>query len=118
VNGCVDHAAAPRTRNGCTGGASKMTAKTTDLSGDNELPELLEERERLRLRIATDQARFAEIRNLLVVKLGEADEAELPGWVITRKVKLRQAHEVSEKEITYISARRVSHRADNPWGAP
>jgi hypothetical protein len=78
-----------------------------DLSGDNELPEVLEERERLRLRIAVDQARFAEIRNLLMVKLGDADSAFLAGWTITREVKLRRAHEVPEKEITYVKASRV-----------
>jgi len=50
---------------------------------------------------------------VLLVKLSNAEVGHLPGWIITREVKLREAYEVAEKEITYITAKRT----DPPWPA-
>lgn len=60
-----------------------------DLSGDNMLPAILDERAALKAEIASKEARVSEIDTEIKSKLGEAAEAKLPGWKLTHKSQRR-----------------------------
>lgn len=70
--------------------------KVLDLSGDNQLAVLLPHREALREMIAIDQQKLAEMDTEIKAKLGEAEQAVLPGWKITWKTQQRKAYTVAE----------------------
>ena len=65
-----------------------------DLSGDNRLPAILDERASLRRSIAATKRRIAEIDGELGRKLGSADRAILPGWTILRAIHERAGYSV------------------------
>jgi hypothetical protein len=81
-----------------------------DLSADNELPELLEERELLRRRMADDKARLVAINETLAAKLGDALRGQLPGWEIWRVIAEHRAYRVPEGIWRYIKAKRTHER--------
>lgn len=60
-----------------------------DLTGDNRLPELLEERAVARAALKEREERVDAIDAEIKAKLGEAAEARLPGWRITWKSQHR-----------------------------
>jgi predicted phage-related endonuclease len=72
----------------------EIPAKTIDLTGDNMLPVLLAEREKLKDDVTTAQQRLIEIDNELKAKMGDAAVATLDGWVITYKTRDRRAFTV------------------------
>lgn len=55
-----------------------------DLSGDNMLPVILQERAELKERIKADSARVAEIDAEIIAKIGEHERGFVPGWSIKR----------------------------------
>jgi hypothetical protein len=81
-----------------------------DLTGDNELPQLLEEREELQRRMAADRERLEEIKRLLEAKLGEASRGVLPGWSLFWVTRSRRAYSVDEGTYRFIWAERVTTR--------
>jgi hypothetical protein len=87
--------------------AVRERSRVRDLSGNNRLPRVLEERDDLCWRMADDKERFAEIREEIMDALGDADTGHLPGWLIAREVRFYKAHWVDDKEVTYIFVKRV-----------
>ncbi|MEJ6847499.1 YqaJ viral recombinase family protein [Sinorhizobium fredii] len=73
-----------------------VKGEVIDLSGDNRLAEILPYRETLKKRIKADgeelEALNAEVRD----KLGDAEEAEFPGWRITCRNQTRKSYAVPE----------------------
>ncbi|WP_042776346.1 YqaJ viral recombinase family protein [Sinorhizobium fredii] len=73
-----------------------VKGETIDLSGDNRLAEILPYRLQLKDRLKADgeelQALDAEIRE----KVGDAEEAQFPGWKITCRDQSRMAYTVPE----------------------
>jgi len=78
-----------------------------DLSRDNMLPALLEEREQIKERMAADRARIEEIENEVIAKLGEHERAFLPGWSIKRPIVRRRGFYVEPAEFRRLSIRRL-----------
>jgi predicted phage-related endonuclease len=65
-----------------------MAGKTIDLHGNNELPEMLNQRMLLKERMKHDETRCTEIENEIRFLMGDAEIAEgLDGWRITYKVQ-------------------------------
>jgi putative phage-type endonuclease len=67
-----------------------------DLSGDNRLAEILPYRQQLKDRIKTDSEELSALDAEIRDKLGDAEEAEFPGWRITCREQTRKAHAVAE----------------------
>jgi predicted phage-related endonuclease len=73
--------------------------ETLDLSGDNALPELLEERRGLKAAHKTAELRIAEIEDEVRMKVGAAAIATLPGWRITWRSVERKEFTVPAKTV-------------------
>lgn len=67
-----------------------------DLSGNNRLPILLEERTLLKNHIADSERLVKTIDTEIKARMKEAEVAELPGWRITWKTQIRPEHVVKE----------------------
>ena len=78
-----------------------------DLTGDNELPGVLDERQRLKAELG-ERERVAVIDGAIKVKLGDAAEASLPGWKITYRTQRRAEHVVRawEGRVLKVTDRR------------
>lgn len=61
-----------------------------DLSTDNILPGLLEERDTAKATIRVNEARVSEIDTEIKSKMAEAERATLPGWAISWKTQYRK----------------------------
>lgn len=74
--------------------------KAIDLSGNNELPEMLAERELLHARMRSAEARCKEIETELKFLMRDAAVVTgLPDWKITWKTGIRQGYTVPTKEL-------------------
>lgn len=83
------------------------TGEILDLSGDNELMEILAEREELNERKRWAEARLSEIRATILDKLGGASEATLPdGGMLSVKRVNRKAFEMPATSFIDIRIRR------------
>jgi predicted phage-related endonuclease len=77
--------------------------KTIDLSGHNELPEMLAERALLHSRMRMDEARCKEIETELKFIMRDAAVVTgLPDWKITWKTGIRQGYTVETKELRIL----------------
>jgi hypothetical protein len=65
-----------------------------DLSADPDLPSLLEEREQLGTRMASDKKRLDEVDMVLQAALGDSASGQLLGWSIFWVWRLRRGYEV------------------------
>jgi predicted phage-related endonuclease len=65
-----------------------------DLRGDNELPELLEEREAIKANVTIDEARIAEIEARLKEKLTDNEIGLVHGWRLTLREQHRKEYTV------------------------
>jgi predicted phage-related endonuclease len=65
-----------------------------DLSTDNMLPELLEERAELKARIKADTERTKDIDSEIITKLGPHERAFIPGWRVSRPTIRRAGYTV------------------------
>jgi predicted phage-related endonuclease len=72
--------------------------RTIDLTGDNELPALLAERVSLR----AAEKRLKEINDSIRVKIGSAQRAVLPGWVITYASHHRKEYTVPAQDVRQL----------------
>jgi|SRR5262245_12896851 len=80
--------------------------KSIDLSGHNQLPEMLEERELLHQRMRADEARCKEIETELKFLMRDAAVVTgLPDWKITWKTGTRQGYTVPTKELRTLRIR-------------
>lgn len=70
--------------------------KVIDLSADNRLPQLLLERGIAQAAIKEHERELAVIDAEIIDKLGDAEQAVLPGWKITWKTQNRKAYTVAE----------------------
>ena len=86
--------------------------KTVDLSGNNELPVLLAQREQMCAEIKTREAVCEAIETELKYLLGDAESVTgLPGWHVTYKAGERKAYSVPAKVLRPL---RIYDRRPNP----
>lgn len=77
-----------------------------DLSANNELPGLLEERSVMMARIKADEIRKTEIETHVMAAMGEHRAAVLPGWSILWKVEPRAERVVAASEPRVLRVNR------------
>jgi predicted phage-related endonuclease len=73
-----------------------------DLSADNMMPGLLEERAELKGRIKVDTDRCKEIEGEIVAKIGPHESAFVPGWKIARPVISRKGYSVEPTQFRQL----------------
>jgi hypothetical protein len=78
-----------------------------DLSTDNRLPALLNEREGLKLAMATAKDRLAEIDTEIKAKLNGGDAGALPGWRITHHEHNRAGYTVAPGSYRLLKVERI-----------
>lgn len=82
-----------------------------DLTSDNRIPALLDERAALKAGIDANQKRIKDIDAEIVAKLGGAEEAKAAGWAITYKLQVRKEHVVKETIFAVLRATRTGQPA-------
>ena len=88
--------------------ADAIPGTVLDLSGDNELPGLLAEREAIKAARADHDERLKVIEAEIKAKIGDAETAILPGWRITHKTTHRKGYAVAP---TTFRALRIANLA-------
>lgn len=88
-----------------------VAGKVVDLRGDNELPTLLDERERLKDEIEAKTDRKDEIETELKFKIGEAEAALVAGWRITLRDQHRKEHTVKAADFRMLRIARETEAA-------
>jgi hypothetical protein len=78
-----------------------------DLTNDNLLPSLLDERAALKAGIEANQKRLKEIDAEIAAKLGGEEEAVTSGWKLTNKIQIRKEHVVKETIFSVLRATRT-----------
>ena len=78
-----------------------------DLTNDNLLPSLLDERAALKAGIEANQKRLKEIDAEIAAKLGGEEEAVTNGWKLTNKIQIRNEHVVKETIFSVLRATRT-----------
>lgn len=78
-----------------------------DLSADNMLPALLDEREAIKCRMRADKARVDEIDAEVIAKLGDYERGFLPGWTIKRPLVQRRGFYVEPTEFRRLSIKKL-----------
>lgn len=81
-----------------------------DLSADNVLPALLDERADIKARIKDDEARVAEIDAEIRAKVGLAALATLPGWKISLRAVETKPYQVAARVTRPIRITRLSQK--------
>jgi predicted phage-related endonuclease len=90
----------------------EVAGTTVDLSGDNELPALLEQREEIMTGIKGFEARKDEIETMLKFKMRDASSVVgLPEWNVTWKSVLRNEFTVPAKEVRTLRITRKKSAA-------
>jgi len=87
------------------------TSLAVDLSGDNELPALLDERERLKAELKQTDARIDAIDAEIVHKLNSSEEGRLSGWKITNKMQHRKEYTVKATSFPVLRVTRLKELA-------
>jgi predicted phage-related endonuclease len=85
-----------------------------DLSGDNELPALLDEREALKATHSDVEKHLKEIDATIKSHLGAARTAWLPGWNLTYATQHRKESVIPAKDIRVLRVKRSRDEADAP----
>jgi predicted phage-related endonuclease len=86
---------------------STTEGKTVDLRHDNRLPEILDERARLKQEIDDAKARCEEIENEIRGKIGDAEAALVTGWRLTcKEIKESVVKEYTRKAYRQLRATR------------
>lgn len=79
-----------------------------DLSRDNALPGLLDEREHIRHVLTGEEARLKEIDYQIKNRVGRARTAWLPGWAISFQTQHRRETVIPAKDIRVLRIRRIA----------
>lgn len=79
-----------------------------DLTGDNALPGILEERAELKDRMRADKARLDEIDAEIIAKLGEHERGFLPGWSIKRPLVNRRGFYVDPTTYRKLTIKQLA----------
>lgn len=95
-------------------GLSEMLddGSSVDLSDDNELPALLDERALLKGCVAAEEKRLGEIDYQIKNRIGKARSAWLPGWALTFATSHRKETLIPARDIRTLRVRRLQE-ADN-----
>ena len=86
---------------------SEDNGREIDLTGDNSLPAILEERAEIKSRMRADKARLAEIDAEIIAKLGEHERGYLPGWAIKRPLVHRRGYYVEPTSYRNLTIKRI-----------
>lgn len=78
-----------------------------DLSGDNMLPALLEERAQIKSQMRAAKARVDEIDAEIIAKLGEHERAFVPGWSIKRPLVHRRGFYVEPTSYRKLTIKQL-----------
>src|SRR5262249_15904964 len=89
--------------------AHTVRGKTIDLRHDNHLPELLDERARLKQEINDREDRCEEVEREMKGKIGDAEAALITGWRVTCKEIHVKAY---EKKVEAYSYRKLAAKRD------
>ncbi len=79
-----------------------------DLSGDNTLPGILDEREMLRQSLTAEEARLKELDYQIKNRIGRARTGWLPGWVISYRTSHRKETVIPARDIRTLRIRRLA----------
>jgi predicted phage-related endonuclease len=88
----------------------EVADKSIDLSGDNELPALLDQREEIMTAMKGYEARKDEIETMLKFKMRDASAALIPRWSITWKTTHRAEYVMKAKDIRTL---RIHHKGQS-----
>jgi predicted phage-related endonuclease len=83
-----------------------------DLTGDNELPEIIEQFEALKMARQTAQDGIDEAQAKIMARLGAAQSARFAGGVINAKTVQRKAYTVPASSYRRLTVKRERARAD------
>lgn len=78
-----------------------------DLSGDNALPAILEEREKLKAEMKAAEERVGAIDTEIKTKLGAFERGHIPGWAVSWKLQNRKAYSVEATSFRKIGVKRT-----------
>lgn len=81
--------------------------REVDLSGDNFLPTLLDEREQIKAEMRAAKARADEIDAEIIAKIGEHERAFIPGWSVKRPLVRRKGFYVEPTEYRRLSIKKL-----------
>jgi hypothetical protein len=79
---------------------------TIDLTGDNRMPALLDEFEKLTAMGAHAEKQLKAVKAEIAAKLGDAAAATLPGWQVTNKTTTRKGYEVKATSYRTLRVKR------------
>ena len=82
-------------------------AKKLDLAGNNRVPQLCEDRERIKNRIATLERELKEINDDLKEIMNGATVATLPGWWLEERSYHRSEYKVRAQTIKSLIVKRT-----------
>jgi len=93
-------------------GLSEMLddGSSIDLSGDNALPALLDERELLKQQVSAEEKRLGEIDYAIKNRIGKARNAWLPGWQLTFATSHRRETLIPAKDIRTLRIHRIAEQ--------
>jgi predicted phage-related endonuclease len=83
-----------------------------DLSADDELPELLAERETLKISHGHEEKRLKEIDATIKARIGEASTAWVPGWNISYRAQNRREVVIPAATFRVLRVRAIEENAD------
>ena len=81
-----------------------------DLSGDNALPGILDEREMLRQSLTAEEARLKELDYQIKNRIGRAKTGWLPGWSISYGTSHRKETVIAARDIRTLRIRRLAEQ--------
>lgn len=84
-----------------------------DLRGDNRLPVLLDERERLKVELKRTQDQLKELDTELRDKLGDAQQMVTDGWMVSQSTYIRNEYTVPASTMHRLTVKRTGKRIYN-----
>jgi hypothetical protein len=81
---------------------------TIDLSRDNQMPALLEEREMLKFSVSAEEKRLGEIDYAIKNRIGKARTGWLPGWIINYATSHRKETVIPARDIRTLRVKRTN----------
>jgi predicted phage-related endonuclease len=93
-------------------GLSEMLddGSSIDLSSDNQLPALLDERELLKFQVSAEESRLKEIDYAIKTRIGKARTAWLPGWNLSYATSHRKETILPARDIRTLRVRRLAEQ--------